>query len=376
MSSKKTGKYKFSRKDFYNLVWNKPLKEISSEYLVSNTSLKKICSKNKIPMPGKGYWSKVRYNKAPLPKPLPPDSNCDEFIILYKGTEEDKRDLGLSSDFHLKKQEIENDSKLKLKVPSRLKGLDPIIKETNSHLNKIKNYKKGSQKEKVNPNVYVPNVSESLMPRTLRILSTLFKSLRQRGHTLNFNSKDSHFHINSTKLEFRDREKHKRVIDEVLTGYTFHKLIPTGKLAISVSRDLHSREWNESENKPFEEKISTLLAGIELFAQQQKEYQEYLEKTWAEQAERREEEKRIKEKQESELKKLQNLLDQSEQWHRINKFREFLDELARINDQKEDLKQIELIQWAREKADEMDPLIQKNDELFADVDQITSDIKK
>jgi hypothetical protein len=57
---------------------------------------------------------------------------------------------------------------------------------------------------------------------------------------------------------------------------------------------------------------------------------------------------------------LQSLLDQSEQWHRVNNFREFLDELARINEPKKDLKQIELIQWAREKADEMDPLIENS----------------
>jgi hypothetical protein len=350
---------KYSRLELYNLVWKKPISLIIDEYLVSRSSFKRICEEYKIPVPGKGHWSKVKFNKKLSPTPLPECVDCSEKIKLFIRKEGDKRDLGMKSEFYNIKKEVENDSSLSLRVPKRLSKPDPI---THNSLKILENSKKGKLNKRIRDEnfiYYIPEVQENQKPRAFRILDSLFKAFRAKGYRFKFSKYHSIIIVNDMELRFRLREKHKRVIDSYIAGDPYHKLEPIGILIFSVERSLHSKEWSGSKTKPIEDKISTILAGIELFAKNEKEYQIQLEKGWAEQRERMEIEKAIQEKEEANLRKLQTLLDHSERWHKVNKFRQFLDHMENLNQKKKNPEQKGLIKWAREKADEMDPLIEK-----------------
>ncbi|AVR46780.1 hypothetical protein C7S20_16765 [Christiangramia fulva] len=141
--------------------------------------------------------------------------------------------------------------------------------------------------------------------------------MRKRGHKLDFKGDKSEVVIDGMELTIRLREKNKRVPDETIGHYTFTKLVPTGILIFQVYRSLHDKSWYGSATKPLEDKILTILAGLELFAKNEKEYQARLEKSWAEQRIREDKEKKIKAKRDAELSKLKKLIDQSEQWHRV-----------------------------------------------------------
>lgn len=374
MNPKKPEKTEFSREELYNLVWENPLKNIASDYLLSYGSLKKICKSHDIPLPGRGHWSKIRFGKNPSQIPLSKSLDNTK-IALYSRINGDQRDLGLESKFHILKHEIENDASLQLGVPKKLTKPDPIIKET-----KRREKGKGADRPgtgSVSLSYYFPEVSDKEYKRALRILDTLFKAIRNRGHTFKFTYYHSIIVIDDMEITFRLREKHKRVVSTYIAGDPYHKLEPVGTLIFAIERSLHRKEWSGSKTKPLEQRISTIVAGLELFAKSEKEYQAELERGWAEQRKRKEKEDAIKEKRRIELRQLTSLLEQSDRWHTVEKFRNYL--ASKEQQEKRNgtfcSKTKRLIDWAREKADWMDPLVEKEDELFDEVDRTTLKLK-
>jgi len=54
----------FTREEFYNLVWEKPLTQLAKEFALSDVALHKICKKHNIPHPPVGWWAKKAAGKA------------------------------------------------------------------------------------------------------------------------------------------------------------------------------------------------------------------------------------------------------------------------------------------------------------------------
>tara|TARA_R100001369_G_scaffold92610_1_gene138699 strand:+ start:2641 stop:2916 length:276 start_codon:yes stop_codon:yes gene_type:complete len=65
----------FSRKELYNLVWDQPISKLAKMFNIEPQILKDICSENKIPLPNRGYWSKVRFKKKVVKTSLPKMEN-------------------------------------------------------------------------------------------------------------------------------------------------------------------------------------------------------------------------------------------------------------------------------------------------------------
>ena len=61
----------FTRKEFYDLVWSKPMTHLAKEFALSDVALHKICKKHEIPNPPLGWWAKKAAGKAVKQTPLP-----------------------------------------------------------------------------------------------------------------------------------------------------------------------------------------------------------------------------------------------------------------------------------------------------------------
>src|SRR3546814_21192419 len=63
---------KFSRSEFYELVWSKPMTHLAKEFGLSDVALHKICRKHDVPNPPLGWWAKHaaghKVKRTPLPK--------------------------------------------------------------------------------------------------------------------------------------------------------------------------------------------------------------------------------------------------------------------------------------------------------------------
>lgn len=71
MNGNKSG-CKFTRRQLYELVWSKPLRDLASEIGVSDTAIRKNCKKSGVPLPGIGYWNKKYAGKKVVQIELPP----------------------------------------------------------------------------------------------------------------------------------------------------------------------------------------------------------------------------------------------------------------------------------------------------------------
>ncbi|MEE4538137.1 MAG: hypothetical protein V2J51_06570 [Erythrobacter sp.] len=61
----------FTRREFYDLFWSKPMIHLAEEFGVSDVALHKICRKHNIPNPPLGGWAKKAAGKAVEQIPLP-----------------------------------------------------------------------------------------------------------------------------------------------------------------------------------------------------------------------------------------------------------------------------------------------------------------
>src|SRR5258705_3390643 len=72
----------YRRTELYDEVWREPVRTVAKRYGVSDVALGKICRKLSVPLPGLGYWARVRIGqKVPRP-PLPqlPDGARTEIV--------------------------------------------------------------------------------------------------------------------------------------------------------------------------------------------------------------------------------------------------------------------------------------------------------
>jgi hypothetical protein len=64
-------RHEFSREELFDLVWSNPIKDVAPTFGVSDVAVAKACKKAAIPLPGRGYWAKLKAGQACRRTPLP-----------------------------------------------------------------------------------------------------------------------------------------------------------------------------------------------------------------------------------------------------------------------------------------------------------------
>lgn len=59
-----------NKKQLYDLVWKRPMMEVAKEYGLSDRGLAKLCERNGIPVPPRGYWAKKKAGQKIVQPPL------------------------------------------------------------------------------------------------------------------------------------------------------------------------------------------------------------------------------------------------------------------------------------------------------------------
>ncbi len=60
-----------AREDLYELVWSKPMRELATDFGISDVALAKRCRRLSIPVPGRGYWARLDAGQTPYRPKLP-----------------------------------------------------------------------------------------------------------------------------------------------------------------------------------------------------------------------------------------------------------------------------------------------------------------
>ena len=73
----------FTREELYQRVWSEPLAVVARKVGLSSNALTKICNRQWVPYPPRGYWARKNGGRAPERPPLPdmPDSDAAAAIL-------------------------------------------------------------------------------------------------------------------------------------------------------------------------------------------------------------------------------------------------------------------------------------------------------
>ncbi|PKV51898.1 hypothetical protein ATE84_3998 [Aquimarina sp. MAR_2010_214] len=365
-----------TRLEIYELVWSKTIRDILKEYALTNTTFKYICSENDIPVPKMGYWQKLKHNKKVLKPPLLETNKTYKNIklpIRIKGQES----ITKMTEINLLVHEIKNNKKLLIKVPEKLYKPEKITAATKDYFKRKQKSKYPYKVEEPKEGLLSLSVSDNLVNRGLRFWDTLIKLLIQRGHKVEVVRNHKYTNYNGTKFvihgeyfDMRLREMDKRVMEESDFNWKTAKYYPTGKLSLKID-NYPRHEWQDTKTKLIEDKLPNIVAYLELSAKKEKEDRIKSEIRRKEQEIIEAKKKAIQKEKDHEFAQLNNLFESASRWHKTQYLRgyiwEFEDFLKTNNSL--DSKKKEWINWAKEKADWLDPFVEKELKLLEDIDR-------
>ncbi|WPY99851.1 hypothetical protein [Christiangramia sp. OXR-203] len=363
-------KIKLTRKELFSAIWEHPRTYFTEKYMVSYASFKRICERNEIPLPPNGYWSKKKYGKE-IEKPRLNSIDNETNIELYLRPEGDHRDFGDLTEMDQKILEIEADSRTNFSIPEKLSNmLDPVLIHTKKWYNKdVKVPEDLDYYARYYPGPIRCYISKKQLSRALLLFNVLLKNLNARGHELTFGRYNSFVKLYGIEIEISISEKNKRIKIPGKYGEEY-KSEPTGMLAINTGEYYYSKTWNDAKTIKLENKLSAIIAWLEIEAEAERQREIESKKR---EEEEKEKERLEKERQiliDNEINLLQDLRQKSELWNEANKLRKFLYEYEAQLEKDDQLtkENIELLHFGFQKVDWLDPLIQTDDELFSDID--------
>jgi hypothetical protein len=215
-------------------------------------------------------------------------------------------------------------------------------------------------------------VARSSVSRALRLVDTLLKALEARG----FVARDSAVRIRGETITFGIREAVKQR-DHVPTPKEIEEQrrsswqrpprwdhAPTGTLVLKIeeyTRAPTRKTWSDRPNRPLEEQLNDVVAGMILVADAKRrdEEERRREQEAYEAAERRRLELE-RQRQEEEARR-QNLHAQADRWASSQRLRRYLDAFERAATERGDQRapsaqRQQWLAWARRYADQLDPL--------------------
>lgn len=370
------------RERLYEEVWSNPISVVAEKYGVSDTTIRKHLKRLVIPIPKRGYWSKINNGETVERDKLPGVTKAlskfvRNYVIKYRTDLETLSEDELSSmeELHLLRTESKEFIKEKcstLTVSKQLRNPHQLI---NDHKEEIK-YRKMRDRELnksynkiITPEGFRDNkptlsmdVSSTTMNRAYRILESIIIALDEmEGYTrveIKEGKDTSYFVIMYTVFYFELKEKNKvltlSLAAEDWLGYT-----KKGKI------DLEFRDLKES---PLEEQVGDII--YQMFVVGNRLYAEYKieelvqERKWEEQKRKR----RLEQLRNDELEEVKELTQAVSDWDKARKIREFTVEfetkIHKFNNEEQKEQLLKWLDWAKDKADWIDPLTEKEDELL------------
>ena len=346
-----------TREELYEKVWSTPLTQLAKEFKISDVGLRKKCVKRNIPLPQAGHWSKVQHGKKVKKTPLPNDQDQtpitlyirDDNGVPYDPTEDERIRI---------KHEITTRFKEYLEPTVKLTKPHHLVKDAKDHLVDRKSSYDGHITTDSSQYLNI-SASKPLIQLALRVFNSFIRLAEARGHQVKVTNHSTVILIDDIDIKIDVRERQKRVIDESMsTQYTYHKYVPSGILCFRMD-NFDKREWTNSK-KPIESQFTSIFAKLETYAAKRKRWKIEAEK----QRIKQEQERKIRLEQYqsklAEFKKVEKLIEDSNRWNQAEIIRRYADHLAAIGKAKEE------VEWARDKADWVDPTIGKQDMILGE----------
>ena len=365
-----------SRKELYDLVWDEPMLTLSRKFKISDTGLRKICLRLKIPLPKAGHWQKLKFGKKVKKLALPVLNNPNLQTTLELRNEEGTYTIPEPSPVKALQKEIASFLARTPGAAEKPAHPDKLVAE----LHKLLRAQKPDTREYINAvrtrrESLDTRVAKELVPRAEQFWDQLIKSLQLRGHTVSCRNVETQVTIEGHDFQVLLREKVKMEVikDSHWDRRIFH---PKGILCFQV-RDYPAKEWKDGK-LPLEERLPTILAWLEIKGQEKKADRLAAEKKAAERKEKERLQAAFEKRREEEVLAFKTLLQKAARWHKANNLRNYITAMAaqHLPVQNTDAATAQWVEWARAKADWYDPFVEEPDDLMEEVDRETLAIPK
>jgi hypothetical protein len=364
-----------TREQLYELVWQKPVSRLAEEYGISNVGLAKICGRAGVPTPPRGYWALLEAGRAPPRPPLPKLPNVPNIRLKPRAAgpaapEPDPLAVRLAEE-----KRPEN----RIVVQERLHAPSELVAAAKTALQGVKEDSIGFVAPPSGCLAIV--VSRAQIPRALRVADALLKAAISRGWSARVSQKTTYLTVDAVPISLTIEEgmetTEQPVKPELGDGYSFNyerrnfEKRPSGLLSISIKEDesiyphTQQRSWNESDKRPIEDSLNSVLAGLIKLAAAVKAHRERKEiEARAEEARRQRveaalvEQKKLRAAFDAEESRLEELRRQARAWREAKNLRRYVAEGCKRmrGDASTPEGNLERwAEWALAQADRLDP---------------------
>jgi len=344
-----------TRQQLYGLVWAEPLSTLCKRYQISDVGLRKICIRLAIPLPAIGHWNKVKAGKNVKQLPFTNNEKVPQGITLDLATNTDNAGKDSPSELAALQQAIEADPRISLRVPETLTDPDPLVIRAQKALTKKDKYYHEGDTLYAGAGELSVSVTPALLDRALCFIDTFIKAMKQRGHHFRIAERESYIVLGEEEMEMNLAELKTRVTIE--DRYTRTETHPNGKLVLRFKRWSARTEIKDGKY-PVEQQLSRLIAKLETLGEQFR----LKELEYAKQRLASEEKRRIEQafeaRRKSDIGAFKQALKDTGRWQYALQLRAYIDHIEQkaITEERFSQELQVWIDWAKNKADWLDPL--------------------
>ncbi len=349
-------KISFSRQELYDKVWSGRWQEICEQMDIELSGLQSVCDRLNVPFPDRGYWKKLQDGKKVTQAPLPDKSKGTEQVSFF---ERDDAKAHIEQITTL--QSILETMNLDRSSLNDL-SFDKLVLSTQAGLQKDWRSRSEFWEKSKMLNI---NVAHETLPRALRFMDLLIKTLRAAGHNIKIDVHSTYAVVEGEDIQISLQERNRRV--EYINEHNYHTKDnhPTGALYLRrEGRPYESKGWSDGPKKGnIEQQIPVIINDLVNIGRDEKERREQYRKAEEERQAQAKLERELHERQEDELLKFKRLLFDSHRFQTAAQIRSYADAVeskATSGDKlTEDL--INWLAWARKRADWYDPTVPKEE---------------
>lgn len=338
-----------TRFQLFDLVWSKPMREAASELGVSGTGLRKICVRNRVPVPEVGYWNRPEHKRTARTRMKDPTKDWPINIAVVPPRPRPPREQCELVDAPV--------------MPDKLLAPHASTTAVRKLLEKATPDRYGGVRCDSAP-ALAARINPASLDRYLLLLDTVLKQALARGCVLKAPDGEAHpalFHDNEIitgfveesasqrahKLTPRETENLKKWGSSYAPVYDY---VPSGVFRLSIGQ----HHWKDRAGRGVEDYLGEIISALLDQSRIIKERRRIAEEERA--ARQRERIEKWRRERRAELfgEERKRLEAHAERWLRAKTLRAYLEALQRQAPQDE-----EWLTWARKHVEQLDPLSQQ-----------------
>jgi len=176
----------YTREEMYELVWSEPIRTLAERVGVSDTAIRNVCKKAKVPLPHQGHWAKRRAGKRTVIAKLPPRfPGASNLVAFGRQNRWEEQRISLDEPLPPYPSFDEPLANVLTRVETMVgKVTCPLLKtRTHPAIQKLleQDEERKKEYERIPIAYYTPRFTSSLEKRRLRIINALFLAAQKVG---------------------------------------------------------------------------------------------------------------------------------------------------------------------------------------------------